>query len=357
MCKVSIVVPVYNAGSKLHKCIKSILAQTFTDFELVIVNDGSTDNSLNICRAYVDKRIKVINKKNEGTIAARRDGIEITSSKYITFVDADDWVDRNYVLHLYNETINSDADVTCCSYNKVMDGFGLIKKVFTSKYYQNDKLYVDDEVRTELAGALFHGHPFHSGLCAKLYKKELLLSSGKYLDRIKFLGDDLYYNMEVLLKSKKVKCIDNPLYYYRVGGYSSKYMPYLFDDVVNGYQIQKEVIAESYQDDLFKKYRTISIMIINTFPTFLNNLFCGNLKTRQINDLISKYTNNETVIECVENEDALTFFKEHPAAQIPMEFITAIKNKDIAFLYNYGFKKYNQSKIKNYIVTVLSKAL
>ena len=69
--------------------------------------------------------------------------------------------------------------------------------------------------------AYFHGHPFPSSLCAKLYKKDLLMDSGRYLDRIHFLGDDLFYNLEMFIKADKVKVIDKPLYYYRLGGFTS----------------------------------------------------------------------------------------------------------------------------------------
>jgi hypothetical protein len=81
------------------------------------------------------------------------------------------------------------------------------------------------------------------------------------------LGDDLYYNLEIFLKAEKIKVIDKALYYYRQGGFTSKHQPYLFDDMINGYYIQKEVIDEYYQDSRVKRYNGIRLMLLNTFKT------------------------------------------------------------------------------------------
>ncbi|MEH6892584.1 glycosyltransferase family 2 protein [Bacillus sp. JJ864] len=249
MSKVSIVVPIYNAGEKLHKCIKSILNQSFEDFELILVNDGSTDNSLTICKKYQqqDNRITVINKKNEGSISTRRKGVEASKSKYVMFVDADDWITTKAI-----ETLKNNVDITICNMYRVIGNSTLIKKKVKSWYFNESKIYDEEEIKKDLVIAYFHGHPFPSSLCAKLYKRELLASSGNYLRRIRFLGDDLFYNLEMLLKVNRVKGIDKSFYYYRQGGFTSKYQPFLFEDMINGYLIQEEVIDEHYYDTIEK---------------------------------------------------------------------------------------------------------
>ncbi|MEH7309285.1 glycosyltransferase family 2 protein, partial [Neobacillus drentensis] len=137
MDKVSVIVPIYNAEKKLNKCIKSILNQTFKDFELILVNDGSTDSSLYICRkhAKLDKRIKIIDKQNEGSIATRRRGIDASRTEYIMFVDADDWIDKKTIEVLYNETNNSKVDIIVCNMYKVLGSCFLIKKKNKSRYF------------------------------------------------------------------------------------------------------------------------------------------------------------------------------------------------------------------------------
>ncbi|NOU97333.1 glycosyltransferase [Paenibacillus sp. LMG 31456] len=351
MSRVSVVVPIYNAGNgkRLDTCIQSILGQTFTDIELVLVNDGSTDNSLEICMKHQkgDKRIIIINKKNEGCIAARRTGVEASSSDYVMFVDADDWIDRRAVEILYNGCINNDADITVCNMYKVLGKGKLIKRENDRDYFNHNKIYNKEEIMRDLVTAYFYGHSFPSSLCAKLYQKELLLNSGKYLNRIHFLGEDLFYNLEILVKTNRVKVIDTPLYFYRVGGFTSKYMSYLFDDMVNGYQIQKEVINEYYLDTLQKQNDGISIMLLNTFKTCLCNIFNSKLSEAKIKDTITEYTSNDSVKECLNNEGSIRYF--------PEEYLNAIRNKDIEYLYKLGKGMYKKRRTKTIIMDIFSK--
>lgn len=349
MSQLSIIVPIYNAEKKLDKCIKSIIKQTFKDYELILVNDGSSDNSLNICRKYEkqDSRIIVIDKKNEGSIATRRKGIEASNSNYIMFVDADDWIDKKMVEELYYQSMESNADVTVCNMYKVLGDSMLIKKKNKSRYFSGNKTYDKNEIKRDIVVAYFWGHPFPPSLCAKLYKKELIENSGKYLDRIYFLGEDLFYNLEMFIKANRVKIIDKPLYYYRHGGLTSKYMPHLFNDMVNGYQIQKEVIDEFYIDTKPIEYNGISIMLLNTFKTCLYNLFSSNLNASEIMQQIQLYVSNDNVIECINNEGSLKYFSE--------EYLNAIKNKNIKYLYELGEQLYRKKKMKNFFINFMSK--
>ena len=111
MNSISIVIPVYNSEKYLKRCIKSVLKQTYIHFELILVNDGSTDKSLEICNEYKkrDNRIKVINKKNEGSIKARKAGIESATSDYITFIDSDDWI-HSKTLENIDKRIKEDKE-------------------------------------------------------------------------------------------------------------------------------------------------------------------------------------------------------------------------------------------------------
>jgi glycosyltransferase involved in cell wall biosynthesis len=321
----------------------------FTDIELILVNDGSTDNSLDVCNKFQneDKRIVIIDKKNEGCIAARRSGVEAASSEYIMFVDADDWIDRSTIETLYKECMASGADITMCNMYKVLGKGMLIKRKNDNAYFNDNRIYNKKDIMRDLVTSYFFGHSFPSSLCAKLYRKDLLLNSGKYLDRICFMGEDLFYNLEILVKTNRVKVIDKALYYYRVGGFTSKYMPYLFDDMVNGYQIQKEVINEYYSDTLQKQYNGISIMLLNTFKTCLCNIFNSKLNESMIKDKIAEYVSNESVKECLNNEGSKKFFLE--------EYLQAIRHKDIDYLYEIGKKMYKKRKAKVAIMNIASK--
>lgn len=349
MSKVSIIVPVYNAGNKLNKCIKSILNQTFKEFELILVNDGSTDNSLSICNKYAkkDSRIKVINKNNEGCIASRRRGIDSSTGKYIMFVDADDWVDKNIVSRLYNECINNNCEISVCNTYKVIGDRAIVKRCNNSKYFESNRLYEGEDIKDELAEAWLHGHPFPAYIVSKLYKRELLCESGKYLDRVTFLGEDLYYNLEIFLKANKVKVITDSLYYYRAGGYTSKYMSYHFNDIVNGYEIQKDIIEEHYLDTKQNRYNGISIMLLNSLKTSLSNIMNSGLSLEDIKKEILIYTKNKSIIEAIQNSGAKGYFDEI--------FLNAIENSDVEYLYSIGMEINNRMKRRKLLINFISK--
>ena len=116
MPKLSIIIPVYNAAKYLSQCIDSVLAQTFTDFELILVNDGSTDESEKICLSYKeqDPRIKYVYKENGGAASARKVGFENSTAEYIGWVDSDDWIDKEMFQTLYEAAITKEADIVAC---------------------------------------------------------------------------------------------------------------------------------------------------------------------------------------------------------------------------------------------------
>ena len=116
MCRISIIVPVYNVEKYLKKCVDSILGQTFTDFELLLIDDGSTDNSGSICDelAKTDNRIKVIHKENGGLSDARNIGIEVAKGDFIGFIDSDDYIDEDMYAFLYNNILKYDAELSMC---------------------------------------------------------------------------------------------------------------------------------------------------------------------------------------------------------------------------------------------------
>ena len=115
--KLSIIVPVYNSEKFLNKCINSLINQTIKNIEIILINDGSSDNSLNICNEFAkkDSRIKVFSQENSGQATARNVGLDNATGEYITFTDADDWVDPDYYEKLLNTALNHNADVACAS--------------------------------------------------------------------------------------------------------------------------------------------------------------------------------------------------------------------------------------------------
>lgn len=340
MSSISIVIPVYNSEKYLKRCIESVLKQTYTNFELILVNDGSTDKSLEICTKYKnnDNRIRVINKKNEGSIKARRAGIESAISDYITFIDSDDWIDKITLENIDKRIKEDNPEVLVYNMYKTLGKFKFIKKKLNTLYFDKREIYEGNDIKDELVVAYLTGHPFSSGLCGKVYKKKVLLDNGKYTQNIKFLGDDLYYNLEIFLKVNKVSMLNKPLYYYRIGGNTSKFMPYLFDDSINGYRIQKEVINKYFKHDIQRRYDGISIMLLNTFKTCLYNIFLSDLDNYEIQKTIGQYTSNNELLEATKNEGAIRYFDK--------KYLEAINRADCKYLMHIGKEVYNKSKIK-----------
>ena len=123
MILVSIIVPVYNVEKYLERCLDSLINQTLKDIEIILVDDGSTDDSGNICDKYAkkDKRIKVIHKENGGLSDARNIGLSIANGRYLQFVDSDDFIHKQMIEILYNTIINNNADISICDFDKVYE--------------------------------------------------------------------------------------------------------------------------------------------------------------------------------------------------------------------------------------------
>ena len=117
---ISIIVPIYNVENYLRQCLDSIVSQTYQNFECLLINDGSSDNSADICREYIEKdsRFRYFEKENVGVSSARNLGIERSKGQYITFIDSDDWVDSEYLEVLYRALIEEKADIAITTYKQ-----------------------------------------------------------------------------------------------------------------------------------------------------------------------------------------------------------------------------------------------
>lgn len=349
MTKLGVIIPVFNAGRKLHHSIRSIQAQTYKDWSLLLMDDGSTDDSLTICEAYskLDRRIRVYSQPQSGSIATRRKGIELSQSSFVTFVDADDWIDPTMLERLSHASDTSKADITLCDMYRVLGSHSWIRKSYDNRYLREEKIYTKDEIRTQIVPAFLHGHPFPAQLHGKLYKRDLLLASGAYSSRIRFFGDDLFSNLEMFLKANSVHLVPERLYYYRVGGFTSRYMPDLFIDMVSGYQIQKEVIEQYYIADRNHHTFGIRVMLLNTFRTCLKNLFTSPYSKEEKLQIFRHYCAQPEVRECIQDESAAGYFTP--------SYIRAIQNSDSRFLYGLGKTDYIRSLPKKLLMNAVTK--
>lgn len=201
---ISIVIPVYNVENYIERCLESVIKQTYKNIEIILVNDGSTDKSGEICRKYAqsDSRIKVIEKENGGLSSARNAGIDAANGKYITFVDSDDFVCKSYVRYLYSMLIEAGADISMCGYLKV-EGNTIpdIKLKHKCTCLAGQKALL----------ALLYQRGISSSAWAKMYKLSLW-------NEIRFpegmLHEDVAVMYRIFRKVSSVVCISDRLYYY-----------------------------------------------------------------------------------------------------------------------------------------------
>ncbi len=178
MSKISVVVPVYNADKYLKDCIDSLLAQTINDFEIILVNDGSTDNSKDICHSFANKysNIYVIDKVNGGAASARNIGIKKVKGDYIAFVDADDTVLPTFLEDLYNAAVESNADIAMCDYTKfTKNGSFPFSQPIRGGYYS--KAQIEQELYKCLIMYDNLEFPPTISNCVCLFKRSLLIDN------------------------------------------------------------------------------------------------------------------------------------------------------------------------------------
>ncbi|WP_339060918.1 glycosyltransferase [Tepidibacillus marianensis] len=204
--KISIIVPVYNVQDYLHKCIDSILSQTFEDFELLLINDGSTDESANICNEYakLDSRIKVKHKHNGGQSSARNLGLDMANGDYIGFVDSDDWIDKKMYKNLINHAACNQSDIVACN-------FLLMKN--DAKFIPYTLNAIDMEFNKESAmKEIYTNKILTFSPCNKIYRKELF-EKLRFVEGIILEDKDISYKL--ISKSNRISYLKEPLYYYR----------------------------------------------------------------------------------------------------------------------------------------------
>lgn len=206
MTEISIVVPVYNVEKYLDKCISSILEQSFTDFELILVDDGSNDHSGRKCEEYKkrDPRIKVVHQENQGLSSARNIGIETSKGKYITFIDSDDFVHPKMLEILYNNILENKADISACGYDMVPEGKKISVKSISNNISIHNNIQSVKKIVEKSESIMIIA-------CCKLYKLSLFQDvhypAGKY-------HEDEFATYKLLYKSNKIVVTDAKLYYY-----------------------------------------------------------------------------------------------------------------------------------------------
>lgn len=324
--KVSIILPVYNAEDNIKKCINTIINQTYSNFELIIVNDGSTDKSQLIIKEYlkVDKRIKSFYIDNSGPSAARNFGINVAEGEYIQFVDADDYLKENMIEKLAASIIFG-SDLVICGYKSEFFDRNELNKV---QYDFTENKWLEKKEFTENFGRLFKdyyiNYPWN-----KLYKTNIIKKNSIQFDVDIKWGEDLIFNLEYLKHCKKMSFVREDLYVYNQRNSSSITSSYnkLFFD--NQSVMYEETINYLCNESAFHNqnrriiYDKISIVIITSLLNLVHKEADLTIK--------EKLYNINRIIVWEKTEEALPYYKNKSIKEKVMGKL--IENKSIIGIF------------------------
>ena len=211
----SVIVPVYKAEKYLRQCVDSILTQTFSDFELILVDDGSPDSCPTICDEYAmkDKRVVVIHKENGGSTSSRKSGLNVSKGKYIVAVDSDDFIDQSMLKTISEVLQEKDYDIVCFEYNT----FPYTNRRLTSNYRIGgyDKEQIENEIyHTLITGE--NGNRFPPSIWGKAFKREIVFPILNDLPDKIVIGEDSCVSYVSVYLANSIYILNDKLYYYRI---------------------------------------------------------------------------------------------------------------------------------------------
>lgn len=271
--KVSVIVPIYNTEKFLKKCIESIVNQTLQEIEIILINDGSTDNSHYICLEYAEKypkKIKYMNNKNIGCSATRNLGIELANGEYIAFVDSDDYIEKEMYEEMYTKTLKEKSDIVICGFNYI---FSDKKTLFIP---ENKYEYLD--IRNK-----------PSYVWNKLFKKSLLKNNQIEFPLNTHYCEDLVFSFKNLVLTKNISIVQRPLYNYILHGNNSIYnLDKKLDIKISFLEIYSYLEKNNFLKD---KY-VMKYFFQNFYYSGIKNVFFSLLNPNQVSkEDVKKYIN------------------------------------------------------------------
>ena len=221
-CVVSVIIPVYNVEKFIDKCVQSVIDQTMTDIEVILVDDGSTDNSLEKCRAWEkkDSRVKAFHQENQGVSVARNLGIEKSTGEYIAFIDSDDWIESNYLEALYDAAKKKGADISICGFY-----FDYPDEVVARGHFEKDMDFEGKEEISQIQIQILaknmskiknnSGDRIGSPWC-KLFNAGFIKENNlAFIPNLK-RSQDVVFNLYALEQAENVVYTNQPLYHYLI---------------------------------------------------------------------------------------------------------------------------------------------
>lgn len=249
--KISVIVPVYNVEKYIHQCIDSILGQTFTDFELLLIDDGSPDNSGAICDEYAakDSRVRVFHQENAGVSVARNKGIDEAVGEWISFVDSDDWIDSDFYEAYFCEMQNKNVDIVFAGFKICTDNNVENKYVTTStsRISENISVAIQSLIKSDMFG----------WICNKLFRKQIIVRNRLQFNKDIKLSEDQLFTLEYCQHISNIVLLSGCGYNYRILPNSLIHQPLNVHMIMNKNNIQYDEmvkISKRFGDESFAKF-------------------------------------------------------------------------------------------------------
>ena len=262
--KISVIIPIYNGEKYIVKCLNSVLEQSYKTLEIICINDGSSDNTDKILNQYriKDNRIIVINKENTGVSNSRNIGLSIATGKYITFVDIDDWLEKNSIKMMYEMIIKNDVDCIRTNY-QIINSDNQINCMGES-FYSNENIYPHDKYFVKnLMIDLLKGK-FKCYTCLLLIKNEIIIDNKiMFCEDVRFCEDKIFY-FDILSNINSIRILNNPTYNYFINNESVTRNPYKYENNLLDVLKTVHVISEKTKSQsrfmyLEKKIKTYTL--------------------------------------------------------------------------------------------------
>lgn len=269
--KISVVIPCYNGAEYIEKCLKSIINQSYTNLEIILVNDGSTDNTEEIVSVFLgDSRIKYIKQENGGEAEARNTGIRASEGEYIGFVDADDYIDPQMYDKLYKAIKNNNADIAVCNYNQIYDD-ATVKGCYSTM--SGACFDIQDDVLSYWVKVCAAAHP-NNYVWSRLYKKELIINSGITFEKFIHSADTLF-NFKLLPFVNKCVLVNEGLYNYVQRQGSGIHTVAVKRNIAELYSDTFQALADYYNDNNYDKFKCV--LPIHAYTRLKNIFFYSHL--------------------------------------------------------------------------------
>lgn len=290
---ISIIVPVFNTGKYLEKCIESILKQTYRNFELILVNDGSTDLSGEICDNYknIDSRIKVIHQENLGVSSARNKGLEIAQAKYVAFIDSDDWIESSMFEELWRSG-TMETDLVLCGLQRIDKKNNIIYK---TSFRDGTQIHCDDWKEEDFY-ILLNSYSLFQPVC-KLYRLKIIKDEGIRFNPELNFGEDFIFNINYLKHCKRIQITNKILYNYRSLG----------QGLSSTFNLKKAFSYSFTKDSLIKFATTHNVLtgnskefiiknILQDFTSCINQMFNSSMRKQEKIQAINIMKNSHSIL-------------------------------------------------------------